>query len=168
MAEIKVLGIYEVSLWHRELREDLRQYYFFGNAQSDTNNSVIEYVERCIPLVLFDLFIDGADEHFELANFTQEMTAAPRKAWQAAFDEALLSPIGYEVIARKIGCTKGLRVGRIAFYFHFYDPLKPMEWTYGEFSCPAVQPIPSSLFEIMPYEPVTREPVKAWPQMSPN
>lgn len=35
---------------------------------------------------------------------------------------------------RKTLCTRGLKNGRIAFYSHYYDPSKPMLWSYGTFS----------------------------------
>lgn len=50
------------------------------------------------------------------------MPGVRKKAWQVAYDEALLSADGTTVVARREGCAKGIREGRIAFYFHHYDP----------------------------------------------
>jgi len=60
-------------------------------------------------------------------------------------------PDGTAVLARRLFCADGLRNGRIAFYFHFYDPSEPMRWTYGEFSCSAVSEMPTRLSVLMPY-----------------
>lgn len=153
-ASINVVGIFRVPLDESELREQLRKYYFSGNAVRDTNSAVYTFVDTCIPLVLFEITVDNLDERFRIGDFTQEMPGAPAKAWQCAYDEALLTADGSQVIARKSTCTRGLQSGRIAFYFHYYDPLQTMKWTYGEFSGPAVQLIPERLWNLVPYSPV--------------
>jgi hypothetical protein len=153
-ASIKVEGIFRVPIDEHELREQLRRYYFFGNAIRDTAGGVNTFVETCVPLVLFEVTLDHLDDRFRIEDFTQEMPEAPSKAWQRAYDETLLSADGKRIIARKSTCTRGLRNGRIAFYFHYYDPLKPMQWTYGQFSGPAVQIVPEGLWNLVPYSPV--------------
>lgn len=153
-ASINVVGIFRVPIDESELREQLRRFYFFGNAVRDTNRAVHTFVETCIPLVLVEVTVENLDERFRIGDFTQEMPGAPTNAWQRAYDEALLSADGSQVIARKSTCTRGLQSGRIAFYFHYYDPLKTMQWTYGEFSGPAVQVVPERLWNLVPYSPV--------------
>jgi hypothetical protein len=153
-ASINVVGIFRVPIDENELREQLRKYYFFGNVVRDSNRAVHTFVETCIPLVLFEITVDNLDERFGIGDFTQEMPEAPTKAWQRAYDEALLSADGTQVIARKSTCTRGMQSGRIAFYFHYYDPLKTMQWTYGQFSGPAVQLVPERLWNLVPYSPV--------------
>lgn len=153
-ASISAVNIYRVPLRESELREQLRQYYFFGNVARDTSQAVYTFIEGCIPLVLFEIILYNLDERFRMRDFTQEMPGAPRKAWQCAYDEALLSADGTQVIARSSSCTRDLQSGRIAFYFHYYDPLKPVLWSYGQFFCPSVQLIPESLWRLVPYTPV--------------
>jgi hypothetical protein len=104
--------------------------------------------------VLLDLTLDNLDERFEMGDFTQQMPGPPQRSGQVPYDEALLSADGAEVVARKINCTRGLLDGRIAFYFHYYDPSKPMLRTYGEFSSPNVEIIPQRLWNLIPYHPV--------------
>jgi hypothetical protein len=154
VASINVVGMFRVPLDEGELREQLRKYYFSGNAVRDTSSAVHTFVDTCIPLVLFEITVDDLDERFRIGDFTQEMPGAPAKAWQCAYDEALLTADGSQVIARKSTCTRGLQSGRIAFYFHYYDPSQTMKWTYGEFSGPAVQVIPERLWNLVPYSPV--------------
>lgn len=153
-ASISVVGVYRVPTGENELREQLRTYYFFGNAMRDTSGAVLSFIENCIPLVLFEINLSNLDDRFQVASFTQEMVGAPPKAWQVAYDEALLSADGTQVLVRGSRCTSGLRSGRIAFYFHYYDPTKPMQWTYGQFFAPSVQLVPERLWSLIPYSPV--------------
>jgi hypothetical protein len=153
-ASLTVEGVYRVPIDENELREQLRRYYFFGNARQEPNRAINTFVEACLPLVLFDITLDNLDERFRVGDFTQEMPGAPREAWQRAYDEALLSADGTHVIAGKGTSTNGLRSGRIAFYFHYYDPLKPVLWTYGQFSGRPVELVPERLWTLIPYSPV--------------
>ena len=125
-------------------------------ALQETQSLQATKLERVATLdfVLFEITVDNLDERFGIGDFTQEMPEAPMKAWQRAYDEALLSADGTQVIARKSTCTHGVQSGRIAFYFHYYDPLKTMQWTYGQFSGPAVQLVPERLWNLVPYSPV--------------
>jgi hypothetical protein len=81
------------------------------------------------------------------------MEETPEPEWQVAYDEAVLSFDGNSVIANRIGCAKGIREARIAFYFHYYDPTRPMRWTYGQFFAPAVPAIDPGLAQLLPYQP---------------
>jgi hypothetical protein len=153
-ASISVVSIYRIPSHENELREQLRKYYFFGNAARDTSHAVYTFIEGCVPLVLFEIILDNLDERFRMGDFTQEMPEAPRKAWQCAYDEALLSADGTQIIARSGSCTRGLQSGRIAFYFHYYDPLRPMLWSYGQFSGSPLQLVPERLWKLLPYTPV--------------
>jgi hypothetical protein len=151
---ITALGIYRASHLDNELRQQLHQFYFFGNASRDRSSIVHEFINRCIPLVLFEALLDRLDERFSIDDFTQEMPEVPPKAWQSAYDEAVLSSDGWQLLVRKPRCTRGLKSGRIAFYFHFYDPYQPMRWSYGTFATPPVADIPERLRILMPYSAV--------------
>ena len=154
LPSIAVEGIFRVRIIESELRDQLRRHFFFGNAVRHTDSAVYAFVENCIPLALFEITLSNLDEHFKLDDFTQEMPGALEKIWQRPYDEALLSRDGSQVISRNITCTRGLRNGRVAFYFHFYNPLKAMRWTYGEFSAPEIQVVPQRLWDLLPYTPV--------------
>jgi len=134
-----------------ELRIQLRQLYFPTYAYVDVSSAVLAYMERCIPLVLFDVIISDVDDQFSVDHFAQEMEGFDSP--QAAYDEAILSTDG-RLLKRKQGCANHLRNGRVAFYLHYYDPDKPVRWTYGLFRCPSPQLIPALLWKLMPYTPV--------------
>jgi hypothetical protein len=74
---LQVLRVYEVPSHNTELRDDLRQFYISGNAYTDVSAGVLAYIDRCVPLALLDVLVDGADERFSFGHFTQEMEAAP-------------------------------------------------------------------------------------------
>jgi len=152
-ASISVLGVYRVPLNEDELRDDLRRLYFADSAMRDTSHTIHEFIDTCVPLVLFEILLANLDQRFDIADITQEMPGEPR-SWQAPYDEALLLPDGSGVIARDSVCTRGLQAGRITFYFHFYNPLKLMRWSYGEFSSPEVQFVPERLWNLVRYFPV--------------
>jgi hypothetical protein len=151
---IDVLGVYRVPLMDAELRDALRQFYSPGNAFVALERTVTAYIARCVPLALFDLIIRGVDARFRVGDFMQEMPGKPASAAQVAYDEALLASDGLGLIARRQGCVDTIRAGRIAFYLHYYDPERPMRWTYGEFLCPPVQVVPDALWKLVPYTPV--------------
>jgi len=113
-----------------------------------------EYIERCIPLVLIDLTIANANSRFNVSDFAQEMEGVDSP--QVAYEEAVLSKDG-QVIERGLGCADNLRNGRIAFYLHYFDPSKPLKWTYGTITCPEAQIMPASLWKAMPYEPIDED-----------
>lgn len=153
-ALITVCGAYRVPVDEEELRTSLHRYYFFGNAVRDVGSEVHSLIETCIPLTLFEVTLENLDERFRISDFTQEMPETPRNHWQVPYDEALLSSDGTQLLARNSKCTRGLHGGRIAFYFHYYDPSKPMSWTYGQFCSPPVQTVPARLWDLIPYRPV--------------
>jgi len=41
---------------------------------------------------------------------------------------------------------------RIAFYFHYFDPAKPLMSSYGDLICPAPNVMPERLVRLVPYE----------------
>lgn len=150
--EISVVGVYHVPQDEDSAREQLQEYYDKNTALA-TDPNVRSYIDRVVPLVIFDVSVSGLDDQFEVAHFTQEMEGAPQDAWQVAYDEASLSLDGSSVIERDLGCADGIPAGRIAFYFHYYDQSRPMKWTYGTFQCPPVKAAPERLLELLPYEP---------------
>ena len=131
-------------------RDPLDGYYKEENLLDET----AAYRARLLPLVLVEVVVSGADERFDVGDFTQEMEQADEEVWQVAYDEAFLSPDGQSLVRRDIGCADAVSGGRICFYFHFYDPLRPMHWTYGEFACPPLVPISSGLAKLVPYSSI--------------
>ncbi len=120
----------------------------------DRYGATAEYRTRLVPLVLVEAIISDVDDRFDAADFTQEMEQAPKGTWQVAYDESLLSADGCSLFLRGAGCATGVASARVCFYFHFYDPTKPMKWTYGEFHCSPVEPIAMRLANLVPYRDI--------------
>lgn len=150
MPSIQPIAVYEVPCNAAKLRGDIDAFYESENLMNMTES----YRARLIPLALIEVVVSGADERFDVGDFTQEMELADEETWQVAYEEAFLSPDGKSLVRRDIGCADAVSGGRICFYFHFYDPLRPMLWTYGEFACPAPTPLPDHLAKLVPYPPI--------------
>lgn len=119
-------------------------------------------------LVLIEALVEYIDTRFKMSEVGQPYRQgdypdnfridSPRKArayFQCAYDEALLSAEGKTVIEREMNCVKGSGVLRFAFYLHFYDPNRPLQWSYGEAQCPPVEPVPPRLKLLVPYRACT-------------
>ena len=147
---IRAVAAYEIPIDGAPIRKELDAYYESEGILKET----AAYRARVLPLVLIEVEVSGADERFDVGDFTQEMELADEEIWQVAYDEAFLSPDGQSLVRRDIGCADAVPGGRICFYFHLYDPGRPMLWTYGEFECPPVTPVPEYLAQLVPYEPI--------------
>ena len=141
MAEpsLKILGIYRPVVTGE-----------IFNEQRETCGSDAATREHFAKLVLVEAIVDGIDQHFRVGDFQQ---VTPNGGEQVAYDEALLSLDGESVIDRDMNCIKGKPPLRCAFYIHYYDPQRPLRWTYGEVSCPLVQDASERLQRLVPYFP---------------
>ena len=147
---IQPIAVYSVPVDEVPIRKEIDNFYESEGLLVET----AAYRARLLPLALIEVVVSGADERFDVGDFTQEMEFAEEETWQVAYDEAFLSPDGLSLVRRDIGCADAVSGGRICFYFHLYDPGRPMLWTYGEFLCPAPVPIPEHLAALVPYAPI--------------
>ena len=84
-------------------------------------------------LVLIEAVVEHIDGRFKMVELGQPYTRGDYKAhFQCAYDEALLSSDGKIVIERRMKCVKGPGPLRFAFYLHFYDANRPLQWSYGQ------------------------------------
>jgi hypothetical protein len=131
-------------------RENIDGYYRSLGLLSETR----AYRSRLVAIALVEVVISGADASFDVGQFRQPMAMAPAETSQVAYDEGLLSSDGHSVIRRQQGCADGLTEGRICFFLHHYDPMRPILWTYGEFTYPPPQPIIERLARMLPNQPI--------------
>ncbi len=143
-ARIEILGVYRLEVTDEVFQEQLPMYG--DEAQCRIHFSSVVLIEA----VACDL-----DERFDVGKFTQPNPNYPGGYPQVAYDEAILSFDGEEMIARKISCMRNVGRGpvRFAFYLHFYDERLPLSWAYGEVTCPPIQEMPVRLQVLVPYRP---------------
>ncbi|HTQ95644.1 MAG TPA: hypothetical protein VMH89_02500 [Candidatus Acidoferrum sp.] len=103
-------------------------------------------------LVLIEAVAEDIDDHFKMIEIGQLYTRGDYPDnFQCAYDEALLSADGQTVIERYMNCVKGSGLVRFAFYLHFYDANRPLQWSYGQIACPPVEPVSKRLKDLVPY-----------------
>lgn len=76
---LEVLGVYRMTHMDAALRSQPRIFYSSGNAVWERSNEVYKYIDRCVPLVLFELLLDDLDDSFSMKDFTQAAPKLPRK-----------------------------------------------------------------------------------------
>ena len=145
--EIKVLGAYRVE-FTEELLQNVMESKYGGIELSEKQKTNAENAvrEELSSIVLLDVKIDNPDEKCKIDNFRQP------DADQAPYDEAYLSSDGKSIISRtKRPLGNSIRV---AFFFHYFDPSKPLMSSYGIIPIPTLQEMPKYMKELMPYIPV--------------
>jgi hypothetical protein len=142
---IDVLGVYKPDIPARVYKQQWR--VTGSDARTDAHFR---------DLVLIEAVVDQIDERFKIADLGQPYTRGDYKEhFQCAHDEALLSSNGETVIERSMNCVKGSGLLRFAFYLHFYDADRPLQWSYGQAPCPLVEPVPRRLKSLVPYRACT-------------
>jgi hypothetical protein len=139
--QIECLGVYVVPCDDGPWREELDNAYRSLGLLDETQ----EYRRRLLSIVLVQVMISAASASFDVGQFRQSMECAPDGYTQAVYDEALLSQDGTAVICRCPGCADGVADGRLCFFPHYYDPTRPIQWSFGEFTCPPPQRMPEWL-----------------------
>lgn len=138
---IYIVGVYKSDIPKAVYRE---QWKVTGDDERTK-----EHFER---LVLIEAVATNVDNKFKLKDFGQILSHPMfQPHFQCAYDEALLSADGNSLIARRMNCVYGTGSLRFAFYLHFYDPDRPLNWTYGQVECPVLQPMPTRLKTLVPY-----------------
>ena len=146
---IVCLGVYVVPCDDGAWREDLDNSYRSLGLLDETE----EYRRRVISICLVEVVVTGANSSFDVGQFRQAMERDERSP-QVAYDEALLSPDGRALVKRGQGCADGITEGRFCFFLHYYDPTRPIRWSFGEFSCSHPLPMSERLARLVPYQPI--------------
>lgn len=140
--QLTILGVYKP-----EIPEETWQEQWQVTADDEATR------EHFAGLVLIEATVFGQDGEFNFAEFGQwhvDLGSAPPHL-QCGYDEALLSADGTELIQRSMGCVNGTGTLRFAVYLHFYNPVLPLKWQFGEVESPPVAPAPARLMKLVPY-----------------
>lgn len=136
-----ILGVYKPEVTKRVYREQLKV------TGSDERTKA-----HFKDLVLIEALVEHIDARFKMGELGQLYTRGDYPDnFQCAYDEALLTLDGKAVIERSMKCVRVADLQRFAFYLHFYDASRPLQWSYGEVDCPAVEPVPTRLKRLVPY-----------------
>jgi len=151
---IEIIGVYRLPITDELLREQFDALY--GYAMSDRERAQAERQcrEQLESVVLIEALVQNRDTQFKVGDFTQPEDGVPESNWQAPYAEAFLTPDGGALAVERWSGPPESGDLRIAFFLHFWHPIKPLRSSYGEISCPAVQEMPERLARLVPYEPV--------------
>ena len=151
---IEVLGVYSLSVTDELVREQMEILY--GDEMSATER--VQAERRCREqldsTVLVEAAVRHRDTRFSASDFTQPIEGVPEAEWQAAWAEAWLSADGEALQVDRWRDPPETGDLRVAFFLHFWDPGKPLRTSYGDVTCPPVEPMPERLARLVPYEPV--------------
>ena len=112
--------------------------------------------EHFAGLVLIEAIVSDLPEPLDISQFGQMQLEFPddKSRMMVGYDEALLSADGELLIERGFDCVRGSGPLRFAVYLHRYDANRPLEWHYGEVTCPPIEDAPIRLMMLMPYCPI--------------
>jgi hypothetical protein len=145
MPRIAVLGVYKPHIPARVYKQQWR-------VTGSDERTAAHFKD----LVLIEAVAEHIDGRFKMAEMGQPYARGDYKDhFQCAYDEALLTSDGGAVIERGMKCVKGSGLMRFAFYLHFYDANRPLQWSYGQVQCPPVEPVPRRLKHLVPYRACT-------------
>jgi hypothetical protein len=133
---LTVLGVYKPDIPEDVYREQWRV--------SGSDEQTQQHFAR---LVLIEAIVENAEGRFKAVELGQLYEGF----FQCAYDEALLSADGQVLTDRRMDCVSGTGPLRFAFYLHFYDPEKPLDWSCGQVQCPPLRPVSDRLRQLVPY-----------------
>jgi hypothetical protein len=100
-----------------------------------------------------EVLIRNSDSRFDPADFKQPDPSLREGLGQVAWNETYLSEdgetvaAGYPLPAIPEGPTL-----RVVFAIHYWKSELPLASSYGELTCPPMQPLPERLWRLVPYE----------------
>ncbi len=139
---LTVLGVYRPVISEETWREQWQV--------TDDDEATREHFRT---LVLIEAVVEGLSGAFDFSKFGQMQPDHPEdpRYMQVGYDEGLLSSDGEMLIQRRMGCVQGTGPVRFAVYLHLYDSQRPLQWQYGQVTCPSVRDVPARLMMLMPY-----------------
>jgi hypothetical protein len=102
-------------------------------------------VEADQPCHLIELVIWDTARDFYVDQLTQIDELVEKGFWQTAYLERFLDPQSLEPLRLGSFERPNLNAYRLAFFFHYLDPGKPLESSFGPLALPDVSPRPEHL-----------------------
>jgi hypothetical protein len=110
---------------------------------------------------LIEAEVDAGPLDFDMGDFTQADRRLHKSEWQTAYSDTLLNEAGDAVLAGGAQVVwdrdlteeaRSIAPSRVAFFFHYLDPARPLLTPGGPLAVPPVTPIPARLARIIVYE----------------
>ena len=143
---VRVLGVHRIPIDDELVANAVLSHY--GDeprSEEESQELLAETRAELETIVMIEMAVDQPNRRFNLTQIGQSGSD------QAAYDERYLSEDGESVASDWEQPDSDTL--RIAFYFHYFDPSKPLRTTYGEVSIPEITPMPERLWRLHPYEP---------------
>jgi hypothetical protein len=151
---IEVVGVYRLPVTDDLLRDQIEILYGSHMSDQDRLSAMRECQDQLSSIVLVEALVKNRDGRFNVSDFTQPIDGSPREDWQAAWAEAYLDPDGESLMVERLTEPPTTEIFRVAFFLHYWQPLTPLNSSYGQLNCPAVEDMPDRLTRLVPYEPV--------------
>ena len=151
---VHVLGVYRTPVTEELFQTQMGTLYgsdLRGKARREAER---ECRDQLASTVLVEVMVRNRDARFQMKDFSQPQDGVPQDNWQVAWAEAFLSVDGQSLLVERWREPPEAEDFRVAFFIHFWDPVKPLFSSYGELACPPVQEMPERLRRLVPYEPV--------------
>lgn len=149
---IRILSVSRLNVTNEFFEKQYELLYGPPQADLETQQAMKHMREQLESTVLLEVEVLNRDSRFNVSDFTQEIGKLPRDSWQAAWDEVFLNDDGTSLLGRKGSQPPKEGDLRIAFYFHYWDPDKPLLSSYGEIEAPQVTEMSPRLESLVPYE----------------
>ena len=139
--EVKILGVYRPEISEETYQE---QWDVMGD-DADTK-------EHFAGLVLVEASATEVEGELDLVRLGQQPSSTddPNR-FLCAYDEALLTSDGEGLVDREMGCVHGSGELRFAFYLHYFDQQRPIQFRGIDLQTPEVVSAPERLVRLVPY-----------------
>lgn len=146
-ASIKLIGVYRVKFTKQLFKDAWEEKYGGIDLNRKEKKTAEKYVrEELSSIVCVEVLVKNRDQKFDISDFCQPGSD------QVAYNDAYLSLDGNELISDyQQPDDKDLR---IAFFLHFFNPIMPINTSYGKLTFQEIEDMPVRLSELVPYRPV--------------
>lgn len=108
--------------------------------------------------VLVEVLVTNPDSSFSIGAFVHPDPTLPPGQWQVAWCEKFLTPDGTALLGDLPTCSvnklPAAKHYRVAFYIHDWKHEQGLHGPYGPLWLPPIEPMPSRLWRLAPYEQV--------------
>jgi len=150
---VEVIGVYRVKASDAIVTEALDLQRGLSPTDPGADAAAAEIRQEIESTVLIELTIDEDGAFNVLPTISQSLGPTPSDNDQVCYLPRYLSRDGTKVLSDS-RLTRDEGRLRVAFFIHFYDPVVPLTWKFGEISCPPPRSMPKRLSRLCPYEPV--------------